>query len=211
MFHGSVERVDPRVISPARLRRTTSAGAVLLALALAVSACGSDDDPKATVDPPASTSATPTPTPTPTPTQAPLSPFEDRAPVKAARAFMVKVAKGINASDASMRSVSGLATGTGVANTAAAVAAEVNRPARMPGPYPFTPVAVRVHGGRADVVVCMVTHGWSLDKKTRKVWEKRTVEPTVLTFKRVAGRWKFDRTAGGTADCSGVRITEVRW
>ena len=81
----------------------------------------------------------------------------------------------------------------------------------MPGPYPFTPVSVRMHAGVADVVTCMQTHGWSLDKKTHKVWEKKTVEPTILTMKRVGGRWKFDHTAGGTADCSGVEITEVRW
>lgn len=199
------------MISRPSPRRTTLAGVALLALALGLSGCGGSDDPRTTDDPTASTSATPTPTPTPTPTAVPLSPFEDRAPVKAARAFMVKVAKGINAGDTSMHSVSGLATAAGVSNTAAAIAAEVDRPATMPGPYPFTPVAVRVHGGQADVVSCMLTHGWSLDSATHKVWEKRTVEPTILTFKRVAGRWKFDHTAAGTADCSGIKITEVRW
>jgi hypothetical protein len=184
---------------------------LLLALALAAAACGGDDDPKATDDPTTTTSVTPTPTPAPTPTATPLSPFEDRAPVRAARTFMVRVARAINAGDRSMQSVSALTTPAGIAGTAAAVAAEVDRPATMPGPYPFTPVAVRVHGGRADVVACMLTHGWSLDNKTHKVWEKRTVEPTVLTFKRVGGRWKFDHTASGTADCSGVALTEVRW
>jgi hypothetical protein len=212
VFRSSVERVDPRVISPDRIRRTTSAGALLLAVALAATACGGSDDPKPAADPTASSSVvTPTPTPTPSPTQAPLSPFEDRAPVKAARSFMVKVARAINAGDRSMRSVSGLTTPAGTTATAAAVAAEIDRPATMPGPYPFTPVAVRAHGGRADVVTCMLTHGWSRDKKTHKVWEKRTVEATVLSFKRIGGRWKFDHTASGTADCSGVELTEVHW
>lgn len=194
--------------------RTTSLVAVLAALALTASACGGSDA-KAADQPstPASTSASPTPTPTPTPTPsaAPLSPFEGKAPVKAARAFLSAVARAVNAGDRSMKSVQGLATPNGLSVIAQTVKSDLDRPAKQPGPQPFTPVNLRVRGGEATISTCMKTQGWSLDVKTGKRWEKPRVDPILIVMKRVNGRWKYDNTSYGTGDCSGVKITEVRW
>jgi len=195
-------------------RRTLLPAASLLTLALSVSACGGSDA-KAADDPSPSTSATtsasPTPTPTPTPTSEPLSPFEDQAPVKAARAFLAAVARAVNAGDRSMKSVAPLATPAGVGVIALTVKSDLDRPATLPGPQPFTPVNVRKHGALATISTCMKTEGWSLDAKTHKRWEKPKVSPILIDMRRVGGQWKFDNTAFGTGDCSGVKITEVRW
>lgn len=193
--------------------RTTSLVAVIAVVALTASACGGSDA-KAADEPTASASTsatvTPTPTPTATPSAAPLSPFEDKAPVKAARAFLAAVARAVNAGDRSMKSVQGLATPHGLDVIAQTVKSDLDRPAKQPGPQPFTPVSVRVHGGETTISTCMKTQGWSRDAKTGKRWEKPRVDPILIVMKRVDGSWKFDSTSYGTGDCSGVKIMEVR-
>ena len=188
--------------------RATSLGAILLALALGVSACGSDD-PKAIDDPTGTPSTSVTPTPTPTPTAAPLSPFEDKAPVKDARAFFVLVARAINAGDRSMASAAPYATPNGRRNIAAVFGSDLDHRALLPGPQPFTPVNVQTKGGTARLNICMKNKGWSLDRKTKEPWEKNSVGSVLLVMERIDGVWKFDRGLQGTSDCGGVKITEV--
>jgi hypothetical protein len=212
VFQRLVERVDLRVPAYSSLRRTTTSAAILLALALATVACGSDD-PEATTDPTesASVSATPTPTPTPTPTAEPLSAFEDRAPVKAARAWAVAKNKAINAGDKSMRALRPVATARGLAVTQKVAAGDLDHGYFLPGPDPFTPVNVRVRGAKATLSLCMLNSGWSVDRKTRKPVGKHKVGPVVFEMVRASGRWKFDNGFLGTGDCQGVEVQEVKW
>ena len=203
------------------VRRTSSTAAVLLVLVLGAGGCGGSGEPKAadrpTDSPTGTTSATPTPTmtptptPTPTPTATPLSAFEDRPPVKAARAFFVLVAKRLNAKDFSLSGTAPLATPAGVRNIAQVYRVEIAHRAVMPGPQPFTPVSVRVHGSEARLSVCMKNQGWALDPRTGKPWDRPSVGPVQMVFERVGGAWKFDHGSQGTADCRAVRVPEVRF
>ena len=198
---------------PSSVRRTASTTAALLVLALGAGACGGSSDPKATDRPTGTTSATPTPTPTPTPshTATPLSAFENRAPVKAARAFFVLVAERLNAKDFALSGTAPLATSAGVGNIAQVYHVEIAHRAVMPGPQPFTPVGVDVHGNEARLSVCMKNQGWALDPKTGKPWDRPSVGPVEMVFERVGGEWKFDHGSQGTADCRSVRVPEVRF
>ena len=205
----AVEHQGYLVSTSSRRRTTTTLAALLLALALVVSACGGSDDPKTTDDSTMTASATPTPTPTPSPTSAPLSPFEDKAPVKAARAFFALVAERLNARDFALSGAAPLATPAGVRNIAQVYHVEIAHRAVLPGPQPFTPVSVSVKKGEARLSVCMKNEGWALDPKTRQPWAKPSVGPVQMVFTRVGGAWKFDHGAQGTADCAGVSIPEV--
>lgn len=188
--------------------------AVLVALALGVSACGGSDA-KASDDPTTSTSvttsATPSPTPTPSPTAEPLSPFEDKAPVKAARAWDVAMAQSVNARDRSLAAVVPLATARGLALSKKLAEEDIAANVRRPGPQPWTPVNVQIKARVARLSTCYMTYGWAVDRKTGKPVEKRKVEPILLEMRRVGDQWKFEYGQQGTGDCSGVRITEVTW
>jgi len=202
---------------PSPVRRTASTAVALLVLALGAGACGGSSEPKATDQSAGTTSATPTPTvtatptPTPTATATPLSAFEERAPVKAARAFFALVAERLNAKDFSLSGAAPLATPAGVGNIAQVYHVEIAHRAVMPGPQPFTPVSVRVHGNEARLSVCMKNQGWALDPKTGKPWDRPSVGPVQMVFERVGGAWKFDHGSQGTADCGSVRVPEVRF
>jgi len=202
------------VIGSTSLPRTTSLAALVLTLGLSVSACGGDDA-EASTDPTetASVSATPTPssTPTPTPAVEPLSAFEDRAPVKAARAWAAAKNEAINARDRSMSTVQPVATARGLDLTKRIAAGDLDNRYYMPGPDPFTPVNVQVRRNRATLNVCMLNFGWSVDRKTDKPVARRKVGPVLLEMVRESGRWKFDNGYTGTADCSGVTVAEVKW
>jgi hypothetical protein len=198
-------------------RRTEWLAALVLGLALALgpSACGGGSDPKSTEDPTqaASVSQTPTPTPTstPTPTEAPLSAFEDKPAVVALRAWAVAEATTVNARQRSMASLTGLTTARGLGLTKSFAADDIAHGYRLPGPHPFTPVAVQVHGALAKVSTCFLLRGWSLYPKTQKQVRKRAVVPAVFEMRKVAGTWKLDNYYSGTADCAGVDVREVRW
>ena len=235
VFHGLGERVDPsrrrarplggaassaalehqgqHVTFSSRLR-TTSLVAVLVALALTASACGGSDA-KAADQPstPASTSASPTPTstPTPTPSAAPLSPFEGKAPVKAARAWAAAQAKAVNRGDRSMSSLAKVATAQGIQVSQKLGQGDIDHHYYLPGPPPFTPVSVQVTGGRARLNTCFWTFGWSVDRATKKRVNKRKIQPIVLEVVKTGGRWKFDNGYQGTGDCSGVTVKGVQW
>lgn len=192
-------------------RRTTLTGAVLLVLALGVAACGSDD-PKATDDPTPTSTSTPTPTPSPTPTAAPLSAFEDRAPVKAARAFTFVVAQAVNDHERSLASITPLATANGLKIAKQYFTKDdLDHGYQLPGPQPFTPVSVQTHGGVAKLSICLQNQGWSVDPKTGKAVHKRKVSAAVFEMRKAGGAWQFDNYYAGTADCAGVTVRGVRW
>ncbi|HEX2895513.1 MAG TPA: hypothetical protein VHO29_16040 [Marmoricola sp.] len=197
--------------------RTTSLGAVLLVLALAASACGgskADATDKPTSKASVSASVTPTPTPTPTasPSAEPLSPFEDKAPVKAARAWAAAASKAVNDRDRSLAAVVPLTTAQGFAMTRDYFTKDdMVHGYVLPGPAPFTPVSVQVRGNVAKLSACLQNKGWSTDRKTGKKVNQRKVSPVVFEMRKVAGSWKFNSYYAGTADCGGVRVQGVRW
>lgn len=197
-------------------RRTTLAGAVVLALALGATACGGGGDPKTTDDPTqtATTSLSATPTPTPTPTVEPLSPFEDRPEVKALRAYFVAVGRAVNARDRDLSSIAAFVTPAGLAATRPAVAGDIEHGYLWPGPEPFTPVAVRSRKGKATVSTCLLTVGWSVDRKTGKQVFKpkeRKIGSVLFDMVRSRGAWKVDKVVFATGDCSSVKVKGVRW
>lgn len=202
--------------TPPSPRRALTLAAALAAVALTVSACGgggadASGEPTKTASTSASAASSPTPTPTPTPTAAPLSPFEEQPPVKAARAFFVLVAQRLNARDFALGGLDRLATPAGQANIVQVYHDEIAHRAVLPGPQPFTPVNVSVKKGEAVLSVCMKNQGWALDPKTKQPWTRNKVGPVLMVFKRAGGAWKFDHGSSGTADCAGVSIPEVRF
>jgi hypothetical protein len=210
----AVEKQEPHVPASPSLRRPSTLGVVLVAVALTASACGSDDaDASDKPSTSVTSSATPsaTPTPTETPTTEPLSPFEDQAPVKAARAWDVAMAQSVNAHDRTLAAVAPLATARGLALSKKLAEEDIAANVRRPGPQPWTPVNVQVKGRVARLNTCYMTYGWAVARKTGKPVEKRKVEPILLEMRRVAGQWKFEYGQQGTGDCSGVRIQEVTW
>ena len=205
----AVNRQGNSLSTSSRLR-ATSLAAILLALALVASSCGSDE-PEATDDPTPTTSTSVTPSPTPTPTAAPLSPFEDLAPVKAARAWAVAMAHSVNARDRSVAAVAPLATARGLDLSKTLAKEDIDANLLRPGPAPFTPVNVQVKKRTAQLSLCYLTYGWSVDRKTNKPAEARKVEAIIFDMRRVGGRWKFEYGHQGTGDCKGVHITPVRF
>ena len=186
--------------------------ALLLGLAVALSACGADaevgNDPTA----PASTTPAPPSSPAPTPTpMEPLSRFEDKAPVVAARAWEVALAKAVNARERSLASLVPLTTAHGMDLARYIAREDLAHGWLLPGPEPFTPVGLQVRGGVAKVDLCLQLSGWSVRPKTGKTVHKRKVAAAVYQFRKVEGAWKFDDYYAGTADCAGVDVRGVRW
>lgn len=234
VFHDLGERVDPwrrrarplggaassaavelqghHVIFSSRLR-ATSLVAVLACLGLAVSACGGADKAadKPSPSTPVSVSDTPTASPTPSPTATPLSPFEDEAPVKAARAWAVAMAQAVNARDRTVRAAVPVTTQRGLTLSKALAKPDIDHGYYRPGPQPFAPVNVQVKARTARLNLCYLTFGWAEDRKTHQRAEKRKVESIVFEMRKVGGRWKFDDGRQGTGDCAAVTITPVRW
>jgi hypothetical protein len=197
-------------------RRATSLGAVLLALALAASACGGSkadatDEPSKTTSATAAATPSATPTPTPTPTAEPLSPFEDRAPVKAARAWADALARAVNANTFTPKTLGAVATPAGIAASKAATSFDTGHGYQWPGPQPFTPVNLQVKGATARIYTCLVSDGWAIDPATGKLAVANKIGSALLIFKRSGGRWLFDSLYDGTADCAGVKVKKVKW
>jgi hypothetical protein len=185
---------------------------MLLVLAVAVSACGGSD-PKATDDPTetASVTQTPTPTPTPTPTQAPLSPFEGKAPVKAARAWADALGRAVNSNTFTAATLGQVATPAGVKASETVTRLDTSHGYQWPGPMPFTPVNVRAGGGTARIAVCTYLRGWAIDPKTGKLATPNKVGPAMVVMKHTSNGWLFEALQVGSADCSGVVVTGVKW
>jgi hypothetical protein len=196
-----------------RLTRTSGAlAAVLLALTPVLVACGGNGEPEAEPSPTEeTTSASPTSSPSPTKTGQPLSEFEDRAPVKAARKWAALLGRGVNKGDDSMRTVAPWATPSGVDVSARFPAEDLENGNRWPGPQPFTPVRVSSKSGKARVVTCLQTKGWSVDPKTDEKVRARKIEPAVIELVRAGKRWKVAALYSGSADCQGVKVRGVKW
>jgi hypothetical protein len=210
-------------VTPSPARRATLLAGGLLTVALVASGCGGSDpaahdEPAAASSTSRTPSSTPAPSPTeapteaPTPTTAPLSAFEDKAPVKAARAFTAATAHAVNDRDRSLAAVVPLTTARGLSQTRDYYAKDdLAHGYLQPGPEPFTPVSVKVTGTTARLDVCLQTQGWSRDRKTGTPVGRRTVDPIVFEMHKVGGVWKFDSYYTGTAHCGGVTVRGVRW
>jgi hypothetical protein len=160
------------------------------------------------------TSASPTPSPSPTekatPEAPPLSRFEDRAPVRVARAFSAAVARAINHRQRGLGMAASYMTRHGQHVMPGYAAEDYGR--YLPGPNPFTPVGVEVHGKRATIPVCWESGGWAQDRKTKLPAEHRTVDPAKITLRKVGGTWKVDDLLwrkGGS--CAQVPVKGVAW
>lgn len=140
-----------------------------------------------------------------------LSKFENRPPVIAARAFEAALGRATNTGDRSLRVVRRYATDRGLYAAKWSAKADFNHGWHVPGPEPFTPVAVRTHGDASEIDLCMLAFGWSISPKSGKVTTRRKVLGYTYQMKRDANRWKFDWYKMGTFNCKGVPITEVRW
>jgi hypothetical protein len=194
-----------------RLTRTSGAlAAVLMALSPVLVACGGDEEPEAEPSPTEETTSA-TPSPSPTKTEEPLSEFEDEAPVKAARKWAALLGRGVNKGDDSMRTVAPWATPSGVDVSARFPAEDLENGYRWPGPQPFTPVRVSSKSGKATVLTCLQTKGWSVDPQTDEKVRSRKVEPAVIELVRRGQRWKVDGLYSGSADCQGVKVKGVTW
>lgn len=192
------------------------AGAVLLGLAFAASACGGGgadaaNEPRSA---PSSTSTTPTqaPTSTSSPTVEPLSRFEDRPPVKAARAWASALGRAVNMRRFDQRTLGRVATPAGMASSKFGTSYDTSHRYRWPGPLPFTPVKVHTRGATAYVTACLFVQGWAIDPSTGKLGQPNKVGPVTLELRRTAGRWLFNGASnGGTTRCDEVTVKGVKW
>ena len=210
-----IDEPGHRVIesSPARALPVRPAFLLVSALVLLLCGCGGTDaraadEPTPTRSP--TTVATRPPT-TVTPTPTPASPFEDRAPVKALRAWAVGEARAVNARDRSLSQVAAVTTSHGLDQTRTFAADDIAHGYLLPGPHPFTPVSVQLSGRVAKVNSCLLLRGWSLRPRTKAPVRKREVVAAVFEMHKVGSAWKLDRYYAGSADCAGVRLQEVRW
>ncbi|GAB4011419.1 hypothetical protein GCM10028772_33670 [Nocardioides ultimimeridianus] len=172
-----------------------------------LSACGSTPDPVGTPTPAvATTSATLQPTVTATP----LSPFEDRAPVQAVRTLLALQARAVNRHATSSPGMAKVLTPAGSRLLAPAVRSDFGL--RYPGPIPFTPTKVTVAGKNAQVLGCMVGHGFAVSPKTGKPAGRRTVYPIRISLVSAHSTWKVDSLfSDPTTKCRNVKVEGVTW
>jgi hypothetical protein len=183
---------------------------VSLVLALGAAACGGSD-PKTTEDPTESASTTSTPTPTPTETAAPLSPFEDRAQVKALRSWAAASTRDVNARHHDFPSARQFEVDTAKVRSDVEFSWQQDFDKYYPGPLPFTPIAVSGAKRHSAITTCVLGAGFSLKKPGGRPAEKRKVIPVVFTMTKQRGRWLLAGIVGGTADCAGVKVKGVLW
>jgi hypothetical protein len=212
----SVEPMREPVPAPLTRRHRLALLAAPLAAALLLSGCGGSDDdpapaPSPTPSPSASETATPTPSPTASDSPVALSPFEDRAPVKAARAWAVALGKAVNAHDTSMQSLGSTVTSAGREASKQAVGDDLGDGYTWPGPQPFTPVHVGTQGKASSIDSCFLTRGWSVDPQTGDKVNARKVGPIQINLVKDGGKWKVDSALVGKADCSGVKVVGEKW
>jgi hypothetical protein len=210
----AAEPEEAAVTIPPSRRRTTAAGVLLVALALGASACGGGDadaSDKPTKTASTSASASPTPTPTPAATPDPLSPFEDRPPVKALRSWADAAVRDVNARQHEFPTARQFQVDTDKVRHDVEFSWQQDFDKYFPGPLPFTPIAVSGSKGQARITTCVLGAGFSLKKQGGQPAEKRQVLPVVFTMAKQGGAWLLAGIVGGTADCSGVKIKEVQW
>lgn len=187
-------------------------GAVTITVLLGVSACGDGGDPAASGSPTPTTSTAPATSASPTKKpKPPLSPFEDRAPVKALRRWAVLVPKAVDRGQRDLALARSTMTPHGLRLARSAETDDLAHHYYLPGPQPFTPVRVEVSGDRADVSTCYLNYGWSEDRRTHRPVHHRQVVSAVMVMKRVGRSWRWDGPQTGVADCKHVKIPEVKW
>ena len=196
----------------------TLASSVLLLTA----ACGGGDSSAAQQPVGAeSSSAAVSPTPSPsaaasespsqptTPTAAPLSRFEDEPPVIAARAWGAALAVAINNGERRLASARRFMTPAALERFPGYAAEDFGL--YYPGPQPFTPTAVTVHGKRATIDLCWWSQGFAQNRQTKLPARKRSIDPARLMLEKQRGRWLVDDLAAGSGDCSKVPVKGVGW
>lgn len=181
--------------------------AVAAAALFGAAACGSHGSGARPVGAGAGASDPSRPTSSPA---AQASSYDDQPPVRAVRAWNAAVGRSINAGDASLSRVRRLATAEGLAVSRKLAAGDIQRRTIWPGPEPFTPVEVSVQGRQARVTVCLLSRGWSVERKTGKPVNARRVVPAAYVLKNQGG-WKFVNVYDATADCTGVSLPETKW
>lgn len=183
--------------------------ATLAVAAIGLSGCGNDGATAA--DGPTSVPvATTTPASPTTATSAPLSRFEDRAPVQALRRWAVLMEHAVNRRDTSLHSLAPVATPSGITLLRRVFASDLRHGYTWPGPQPFTPTRVTVSGKTATVSLCLELSGWSQDRRHGRAIHKRAVSPGVFTMVRRGSAWKLDDAATGSFSCSHVKVSESR-
>lgn len=184
-----------------------------LALCLVLTGCGGSDPqvvaPQSDPPSPTPSSATPTTAPTAAPTQEPLSPFESRRPVQAARKFLAANGRAINARDPSMKELAPFVVPGVLGRFYGYAKADFGR--YYPGPLPFTPVAVRVSGSSASLPGCLWTAGWAQKRSTRLPDEKRAVTPVNVSLRKLGASWKVADVRVRQGSCKGVAVKGVAW
>lgn len=145
----------------------------------------------------------------PTPTTPPLSRFENEPPVVAARAWGAAVARAINKRERDLASAKRFMTPAGQERFPGYTAEDIGH--YFPGPQPFTPTQVTVHGRQAAVELCWWSYGFAQDRKTKLPADKRSIAPGRLTLKRQGGRWLVDNLVMQDGDCSKVPVKGVGW
>lgn len=200
------------------LKRTAVAALVGAGL-MTVSACGGGDSAagqqpvgattSAAVSEEPSPSESPTPSESATPEAPPLSRFEDRGPVRAARAWSAAMGRAINARQRGLGKAIPYMTAAGQQRISGYAAEDYGR--YYPGPNPFTPVGVRVHGKRAQIPMCWQAQGWAQDRRTKMPATRREIHPALMLLRKEGGRWKVDDVVARDGDCSQVPVKGRGW
>lgn len=156
-----------------------------------------------------SSSETPETKPSASPTTRPLSRFEDKAPVKATRAFAVGIGRAVNKGDGQLRGMSRLLTANGLAVLPDGAAEDAGL--YYPGPLPFTPLRVKTDGRRSTVVACVMGDGWAQDRASKLPARALNIIPIEFRLVKVDGRWKIDDAVPTGQDCRSVNVKGVPW
>jgi hypothetical protein len=202
----------------ARVVTATAASSLLLL----TTACGGGDSSAAQQPVGAESSSAPvsqTPSPSaaesespsepsvpPTP---PLSRFEEEPPVIAARAWGAALARSINKRERDLATAKRFMTRAGQERFPGYAAEDLGL--YYPGPQPFTPTAVTVHGKQATLDLCWWSQGFAQDRGTKLPARKRSIDPARLMLEKQRGRWLVDDLAAGSGNCSKVPVKGVGW
>jgi hypothetical protein len=200
---------------------TVVSATVASGLLLLTAACGGDESTAAQQQPMGAESTSPTvsespspaesetPTPSPSPTTQPLSRFEGEPPVVAARAWAAAIGRSINKRQRDLATAKRLMTPAGQERFPRYAAEDFGL--YYPGPQPFTPTEVTVHGKQAAIELCWWSQGFAQERKTKLPARKRSIDPARLVLKKKSGRWLVDDLAAGSGSCSSVPVKGVGW
>ena len=120
------------------------------------------------------------------------------------RKFAAAAAVSTTKDEKQMPRIAPFVTSSGLVTFRGLFAADMGK--EYPGPVPFTPVGVRLQGGRAEVPACVWTYGFTVDPKTNRPTEARKIEAGTFELVRSAGTWKVDTLRYAQFDCSKVVV-----